>query len=210
MWLLDQFCPLVVRCGSVLWKTQCVLLCRNVALFKPLFQRKTSPEHACRHKITPGGTIHIFGWMIPLNSVYVNDFIYVNLLCCLAPCLIWWLGSLMRVYFLLICTDYCISSWFSVRVSVATASFIPPPFLLLSPPFFFFSSPFLLFGLSDWNGDWDAPKVWGFVQSEKFTAQQPRKSQKHETPCLFSSLFSPLFFFFFFALSVSPSLGDGA
>lgn len=47
-------------------------------------------------------------------------------------------------------------------------------FFLISPPSLTFCCP-LLHGLSDWNGDWDAPKIWGFIQSEKLAAQQPCK-----------------------------------
>lgn len=45
---------------------------------------------------------------------------------------------------------------------------------LRSPPPLTFCCP-VLHGLSDWNGDWDAPKIWGFIQSEKLAAQQPCK-----------------------------------
>lgn len=47
-------------------------------------------------------------------------------------------------------------------------------FLFISPPSLTFCCP-VLHGLSDWNGDWDAPKIWGFIQSEKLAAQQPCK-----------------------------------
>lgn len=51
-------------------------------------------------------------------------------------------------------------------------------FIFLSFCFYFppltFCRP-VLHGLSDWNGDWDAPKIWGFIQSEKLAAQQPCK-----------------------------------
>lgn len=58
--------------------------------------------------------------------------------------------------------------------SLSLQAFLFIFFLLL---FMFLLLFVLLFGLSDWNGDWDAPKDWGFVQSEKFAAQQPCKLQ---------------------------------
>lgn len=67
--------------------------------------------------------------------------------CCPAPCLVWWSGSLTQFYFLLISTDYCISQWFSVWVSVATAFVLFPP----SPPIYLFFFPPLLFPFALWS-----------------------------------------------------------
>lgn len=82
-----------------------------------------------------------------------------------------------------------ILSWFSlfllVDTNVSTSTLYFSCFCFLFPPLTFCCP--VRHGLSDWNGDWDTPKIGGFIQSEKLAAQQPCKLLFYE--CLPSPYF---------------------
>lgn len=205
--LLDEFCPLLVRCGSVLWKTA-VCCFAEMLHVSNLFQRNTSPRHVylnqnytclhCSHFWVNYSfeceRFYLCESAVPSRSV--SRLVFGKLDAVLFSANLYWLLHIMVVFSMGLC-----------RYSLCFFCF-PPPLcfyfilFLFSPPLFSFCS--LVYQIE--------MAIETLQKSEGLSSQRSSLLNSHVShknmtmvPCSF--LHCPPHFC---ALSVSPSLGGGA